>query len=176
MHPKIPALSTNLCGLVLVIAAVGCGGGDSTAPKPASFAGSYPGQFYVIATSTVPSERDSTNGGPVTLTLASTTGESYDFSVTTSSGGSSGSVDINSAGAMSFPNFDESSALNLLRSMLVGICNLSGVVGTPSGSVVAKRLTLSILATGATCDWSGGSGTPDIRPTHIQLTWTGNRA
>jgi hypothetical protein len=74
---------------------------------------------------------------------------------------------------MSFPNFDPTRSLELLGSLLSGLCDVSSAVATPSGSVVGNRLTVNFLATGAVCDWSGVG--VDIRSTHIQLTWTGTR-
>ena len=158
--------------LVVALALVGCGG-DSSGPSSASFAGTYPGQFYIISNSTSPVERDSTNGGAVTLSLASTGGENYTLSTTTTIGGSSAPVTVNSAGAMSFPNFDEAEALDLVGSLATGICTVTGANATPSGSVVSQRLTFTLLVSGGFCDWSG-DGT-DIRPTLIQLTWTGTK-
>src|SRR4051812_36536292 len=109
-------LPTLLTGAALA----GCGG-DSTGPSEANYSGTYQGTFYVIATSTVPAERDSLNGGPVTLTLAKQTGETYQFSSTNTSGGSTTTLAINSAGAMSFPTFDQSQSLALIASLLSGI-------------------------------------------------------
>jgi hypothetical protein len=74
---------------------------------------------------------------------------------------------------MSFPNFNEAQALDLLGSLTTGICNLTNANATPSGSVVNQRLSFTLLVSGGTCDWSG-NGT-DIRPTLIQLTWTGTK-
>jgi hypothetical protein len=160
--------------VLLALVAAGCGG-DNSGPSSVSFSGSYPGEFYVLSSSTSPAARDSVNGGPVTLSLASTGGEEYTFSSTTSSGGSSAAVSINSAGAMSFPDFDEASALNLIGSFVTGLCSMNGANATPSGSVVNRRLAVSFIVSGATCDCSGGGGT-DIRATVIQLTWTGTRS
>lgn len=151
----------------------GCGGGDATGPSEVNHSGTYPGTFYVIATSTSPVQRDSINGGPVTLTLARQSGETYEFSATNTSGGSATTLGINSAGALSFPNFDPSQSLEFLGSFLSGICDLSSALATPSGSVVGRRLTVNYLTTGAVCDWSGTG--VDIRATHIQLTWTGSK-
>jgi hypothetical protein len=164
----------GMCVVVLALVAAGCGS-DSSGPSTVSYSGSYPGEFYVISSSTSPAGRDSANGGPVTLSLASTGGEDYTFSSTTSSGGSSAPVSINSAGAMSFPNFDEASALNLIGSFVSGLCSMNGANATPSGSVLNRRLAVSFIVSGATCDWSGGGGT-DIRATIIQLTWTGTKS
>jgi len=160
--------------VLMALAAVACGG-DSSGPSSANFAGTYPGEFYLISSSTNPVARDSANGGPVTLTLASDGGGNYTFSTTNSSGGSSAPVTINSAGAMSFPNFDESSALDLIGSFAAGLCSMSAANATPSGSVVNQQLAVSFIVSGASCDWSGGNGT-DIRATVLQLTWTGAKS
>jgi hypothetical protein len=159
--------------LFIALAVVGCGG-DSTGPSNQNFAGSYPGEFYVISTSSQPTQRDSTNGGAVTLTLTSTGGESYAFSSTTSAGGSSGSININSAGVMSFPTFDETSSLNFLGSLTSGVCDLSNASVTPTGSVVSQRLSLTLLVSGGVCDYSQNGS--DVRPTLLQLTWTGTKS
>jgi hypothetical protein len=38
---------------------------------------------------------------------------------------------------------------------------------------VSKRLTFTLIVSGGSCDWSGDGS--DIRPTLVQLTWTGNK-
>lgn len=157
---------------IIALLALGCGG-DSSGPSSVSFAGTYPGQFYGIFSSTNPSGRDSLNGGAVTMSLASTGGDNYTLSTTTTSGGSSASVTVNGAGAMTFPNFDEAEALSLVESLSTGICDLTGANATPSGSVVSQRLTFTLLVSGGICDWAGDGS--DIRPTLIQLTWAGNK-
>jgi hypothetical protein len=154
----------------LVLAACGDEG-----PSGTDYSGSYPGEFYAIGTSTAPAERDSLPGGNVTLTLDRSDENRYQFSSTTELGGSVGEIVINDAGAVSFPLFDEPESLELISSLFTGICDLSSAVVTPSGSVVNNRLTITLLATGGTCDWSAGQGT-DVRPTQIQLTWTGTRS
>jgi hypothetical protein len=75
--------------ILLFAAAVltACGGGDSSGPSSISYTGTYPGQFYGILSSTSPTGRDSTNGGAVTLSLASTGGEGYTLSITNTTGG-----------------------------------------------------------------------------------------
>jgi hypothetical protein len=176
MRSKYPANSVHrLLDFTLLLAAVACGD-DSSGPGRTDYSGTYPGQFYVIASSTTPSERDSVPGGPVTLSLARSGGDRYHFSATSTSGGSSADITIDQAGAVSFPSFVQETSLELISSLLFGICDLSNAVATPSGSVVDGRLTISVLATGGTCDWSAGLGDPDIRPTHLQLTWTGTKS
>jgi hypothetical protein len=159
--------------LALVLAVSACSD-DSSGPET-NYAGTYPGEFYAIVTSTGPSERDSVSGGDVTLTLERTDDDRYHFSVTSGVGGSAADIVIDQAGAVSFPAFDQEASLDLISSFLFGICDLSSAVATPSGSVVDERLTISVLATGGTCDWSAGQGT-DVRPTDIRLTWTGDKA
>ncbi len=151
---------------------VACG---DEGPSGTDYSGSYPGEFYAIGTSTAPAERDSLPGGNVTLTLDRSDDNRYQFSSTTELGGSVGEIVINDAGAVSFPLFSEPESLEPISSLFTGICDLSSAVVTPSGSVVNNRLTITLLATGGTCDWSAGQGT-DVRPTQIQLTWTGTRS
>jgi hypothetical protein len=173
MHSKLHGASVRLlCQLALVLAASACGD-DSSGPET-NFAGTYPGEFYAIVTSTGPSERDSVSGGDVTLTLERTDENRYHFSVTSGVGGSAADIVIDQAGAVSFPAFDQEASLDFISSFLFGICDLSSAAATPSGSVVDDRLTISVLATGGTCDWSAGQGT-DVRPTDIRVTWTGER-
>lgn len=157
--------------LVCLITLAACG---DEGPSGTDYSGSYPGEFYAIATSTLPAERDSLPGGGVTLTLDRSDDNRYQFSSTTELGGSVAEIVINDAGAVSFPLFDEPESLDLISSLLSGICDLSNAVATPSGSVVNNRLTITLLATGGTCDWSAGLGN-DVRPTQIELTWTGTR-
>jgi hypothetical protein len=174
MHVKLSKVSLpSLYQLILLLTVAACGD-DSSGPGRTDFSGTYPGQFYVIASSTTPSERDSVPGGAATLSLARSGGDRYHFSATSTTGGSSADITIDQAGAVSFPSFVQETSLELISSLLLGICDLSNAVATPSGSVVDGRLTISVLATGGTCDWSVGAGT-DIRPTHLQLTWTGNK-
>jgi hypothetical protein len=156
-------------GLVLALAC----GGDSSGPNPVNFSGTYHGDFYVIATSTNPVERDSITVGPATLTLANSGGNNYHLSVTTPGGGSTAELTIDQAGAMGFPNYDPDQAIEVISSVISGVCEVSSAVSTPSGSVVGGRLTVTSITTGATCDW--GPAGSDTRPTIVQLTWTGTR-
>jgi hypothetical protein len=149
--------------------------GDDSGPSGINYAGSYPGEFYAVASSTEPAERDSIPGGDVTLTLVRTDDDRYEFSSTGLSGSPVDDLTINDAGAVSFPAFDEPASLDLISSLLTGICDLSDAMATPSGSVVNDRLTITVLASGGTCDWSAGLGA-DVRPTDIQLTWTGTKS
>jgi hypothetical protein len=159
--------------LLLAFALAGCGG-DSPGPSSVSVAGTYPGEFHAILSSTSPVEQESPYGGLVTLTLTSIAGEDYTFSFATTAGGSSAPVSVNGAGAMSFPDFNEVQALDLVGSLTTGVCDATNANATPSGSVVSKQLSFTLLVSGAICDWSG-NGT-DIRATLIQLIWTGARS
>jgi hypothetical protein len=160
-------------GSLLALAVAGCGG-DSSGPSSVSVAGTYPGEFYAILSSTSPVESESPYGGLVTLTLTSIAGEDYTLSFATTAQGSSAPVSVNSTGAMSFPNFNEAQAVELAGSLTTGVCDVTNANATPSGSVVSKRLSFTLVVSGAICDWSG-SGT-DIRATQIQLNWTGTRS
>jgi hypothetical protein len=144
-------------------------------PSGTNYAGSYPGEFYVIASSTEPAERDSIPGGNATLSLTHSGDNRYHFTETTGLGGPDFDIEINDAGTVGFPTFAGSASLDLIDSLLGPICDLADATATPSGSVVNGRLTITVLATGATCDWSAGLGN-DVRPTEIQLTWTGVRS
>jgi hypothetical protein len=159
--------------LLLAFALAGCSG-DNSGPSSVSFAGTYPAEFYAIISSTSPVEHQSPYGGLVTLTLTSIAGEDYTLSFATTAGGSSAPVSVNSAGAMSFPNFNEAQALDLVGSLTTGVCDVTNANATPSGSVVSKQLSFTLLVSGAICDWSGNGN--DIRATLIQLTWTGTRS
>lgn len=161
--------------LLMALGVLGCGGGASTGPSPGPFAGTYRGTVYAISSSTVPVKaRDSTSGGAVTLLLTSTGGEAYTLSSTSTTGGASTGVTVNSAGTMSFPNFDEAAALNLVGSFTTGICVLNSSNARPSGSVVDRELVFTLLVSGAICDWSGNGS--DLRATLIQVTWTGTKS
>lgn len=76
---------------------------------------------------------------------------------------------------MGFPGFVQQTSLDFLSSVLLGLCDFSNATATPSGMVVNDQLTVSLLATGGTCDWSIGAGA-DLRPTDVHLTWTGNKS
>ena len=165
-------MRTSYLGFVGLMLA--CGGDDSTGPGTQSFAGTYPGTFYVIATSASPASRDSINGGAVTLSLTGQ-GPEYTLSTTTQSGGSTANVSVNAAGAMNFPDFDEADALDFAQSLFLGICDFGQANASPSGSVVGSKLTVSFIAVGALCDHSAAQDGSDIRPTAIQMTWTGTR-
>jgi hypothetical protein len=159
--------------LACVISLVACD--DDEGPSGINYAGSYPGEFYVIASSTEPEERDSIPGGGVTLSLTHSGDNRYHFSESSGLGGSDADLAIDDAGTISFPDFDGSASLAQIESLLGPICDLSGATATPTGSVVNGRLTISVQATDATCDWSAGLG-DDVRSTEIQLTWTGTRS
>jgi hypothetical protein len=148
---------------------------DDEGPSGINYSGIYPGEFYAIASSTDPVERDSIPGGDVTLSLTHSEDNRYHFSETSGLGGTDADLAIDNAGTVSFPGFDESASLAQIESFLGPICDLSNATATPSGSVVNGRLTITVLAAGATCDWSVGLG-DDVRPTEIQLTWTGTRS
>lgn len=159
--------------LIPVLALWACGD-DSSGPDSINYAGTYPGEFYAIVTSAAPSERDSLSGGAVTLTLERSDEDRYHFSVTSGVDTPAADIVMDEAGVVTFPAFNQQANLDLISSFLFGICDLSSAIATPSGSVVDEQLTISVLATGGTCDWSAGQGT-DLRPTDIQLTWTGNK-
>lgn len=148
---------------------------DDEGPNGIDHSGSYPGEFYAIASSTEPAERDSIPGGDATLSLTHSGDDRYRFSETTGLAGPEFDVEIDQAGTVDFPGFAGPASLDLIESVLGPICDLSNATATPSGSVVNGRLTITVLATGATCDWSAGLG-DDVRPTEIQLTWTGTRS
>ena len=155
-------------------------GDDSNGPSVADFSGSYSGRYYVIATSAAPEERDSLDLGPATLTLTRNSDDrsSYDISVVNQLGGTAGitaPVAISSAGVFSFPGFDAGSVLSTLSSSLLGICDISNASASPSGVVQDSRATLTILVSGAMCDFGAGTGTPDVRATTAGFTWTGTR-
>jgi hypothetical protein len=150
-------------------------GDDSSGPDGVDYSGTYPGQFYVIVTSTMPDARDSIPGGAATLTLTRSEGDLYHFSASSSAGGSTTAISIDQNGAMGFPEFVQQTSLDFLSSVLLGLCNFSGATATPSGLVSNGKLTVSVLATGGTCDWSIGAGA-DLRPTDVQLTWTGDKS
>lgn len=159
----------------LLIAACG---DDSNGPSATDFSGSYTGRSYVIATSTVPEERDSLDLGPATLTLNRNSESSYGISVVNQLGGTAGitaPVTINSGGVFSFPDFDAGSVLGNLSSSLLGICDLSNATASPSGVVQGSGATLTIQVSGALCDFSLGAGPPDVRPTVAAFTWTGTK-
>jgi hypothetical protein len=84
-------------------------------------------------------------------------------------------VSIDQNGSMGFPGFVQETTLDFLSSVLLGLCDFSNGLATPSGSVVGEKLTMSVSATGAVCDWNLGTGA-DLRPTDVQLTWTGNKS
>lgn len=162
---------------VVVLAAlglvVGCGGDDNGGGLgPAGFEGTYSGEFYAIATSTNPSERDSVNGGAITVSLDARLGDSYDLSTTTQSGGFTSVVNVDASGAMSFPNFDPNQALRVGSALLGGICDVQIGIPSPSGSVSGRRLTFTLFVDRGICQWGSG----DNRRTDIQLTWTGTRS
>jgi hypothetical protein len=153
-------------------------GDDSNGPAATDFSGNYSGRYYVIATSAAPDERDSLDLGPATLTLNRNSESSYDISVVNQLGGTAGitaPVTINSAGVFSFPGFDANSVLSSLSSSLLGICDVSNASASPSGVVQSSRATLTIQVSGALCDFSGGLGPPDVRPTTAAFTWTGTK-
>ncbi len=158
--------------LGLLAAILGCGGGDSTGPSTQNFSGTYQGTVYAILSSTAPvQDRDSLNGGALTLTLARSSGENYDLSISSPVGGVAGGVTVNSAGVIAFPNFDEAEVLDEASSSLLGICNLDNASASPAGSVVGPRATVTVMISGVVCDYSGNGS--DVRATHLQLTWTG---
>jgi hypothetical protein len=157
------------------LAGVAACGDDSSGPDGVDHSGTYPGQFYVIVTSTMPDARDSIPGGTATLTLTWSEGDLYHFSASSSAGGSTTAVSIDQNGAMGFPAFVQQTSLDFLSSVLLGLCDFSSATATPSGLVQSGELTVSVLATGGTCDWSIGAGA-DLRPTDVQLTWTGNKS
>ena len=70
--------------LLMTLAVFGCGG-DSSGPSNVSFAGTYPGQFYLISTSTVPAARTSQRGSGDAITGFDGR-ENYPFSVTAATG------------------------------------------------------------------------------------------
>jgi hypothetical protein len=161
-------------GVACLLAA--CGGSDSTGPSGGgSFAGTYNGTFYITAISNAPAETDSASGGAVTLTLTGHSGDAYTVSVTSASGGSSADININSAGAVSFPAFDPVSSRALLQSFVAGVCDLSAAVPVPDGAVSGRHLQINYTAAGGVCDWGAGTGTPDVRTTLIRLSWQGTR-
>lgn len=167
----------KLVGLRVMLLAVfaGCGGGNSTGPTP-DFTGTYPGTVTVGAVSAVPAGSTSTAPSPITLTIGLRTDGNYDLSITTpSGGGSSRVVGINAAGAMSFPTFDQASALQLVASLFNGLCATGGAFVTPSGSVQGRTATELFIVTGLTCDWGAGTGVPDVRPTTITFTYQGTK-
>lgn len=159
--------------LVALVTLAACD--DDEGPSGTDYSGSYPGEFYAIASSTEPAERDSIPGGDVTLSLTHSADNRYHFSETTGLAGPELDIAIDEAGTVGFPTFAAPASLDLIESVLGPICDLSNATATPSGSVVNGRLTITVLATGATCDWSAGLG-DDVRPTEIQLTWTGTRS
>ncbi|HEX2251138.1 MAG TPA: hypothetical protein VHH32_12385 [Gemmatimonadales bacterium] len=159
--------------LACLIVLVACD--DDEGPSGTNYAGNYPGEFYVIASSTEPEERDSIPGGDATLSLTHSGDDRYHFSETTGLGGPDLDIEIDAAGTVGFPTFAAPASLDLIESLLGPICDLANATAIPSGSVVNGRLTITVLATGATCDWSAGLGN-DVRPTEIQLTWTGTRS
>jgi hypothetical protein len=165
----VPVTRILLVGLITLAAC------DDEGPSWTNYAGSYPGEFYAIASSTEPEERDSIPGGDVTLSLTHSGDNRYHFSETTGLGGPDLDIEIDDAGTVGFPTFAAPASLELIESLLGPICDLSEATASPSGSVVNGRLTITVLTTGATCDWSAGLG-DDIRPTEIQLTWTGTRS
>jgi hypothetical protein len=158
-----------------VLAGVVACGDDPSGPEGLDYSGTYPGELYAIITSTGPGARDSISAGAATLTLTWSEGDRYNFSATSGAEGLNTAVAIDQNGAMGFPGFVQQTSLDFLSSVMLGLCDFSAASATPSGSVVNEELTVSVVATGVTCDWSLGSGA-DVRPTDVQLTWTGNKS
>lgn len=158
-----------IAGFALTVMA--CGGGNTTGPSPPpNFSGTYTGSGTVNATSTKPPDSFTTPPTPVTIDLALLADGNYDISTLVKGGGSfAGVVAINAAGVMSFPNFNPAIALQSVGSLFAGLCNTTGAVITPQGSVHDQTATVQLIINGAVCDWGAGKGTQDLRATTVTI-------